>query len=255
MKIDKFNYYFKVRPYKDVALNLGVIYKDLGYFKIDKNKISQIYGLTEQDINHKNYLQNFEEKVKILCDNNNDKLAGKCLQLQRMWNDYCIEYFDIISKVFEIEIVKDVTFNTYCYLQHLPINQVDLNNNVIYLDCNKEVTELFKNFIIMLTKLILLKRWNDYNDWKFNTDFEINNKVWIFADIAIDAIFINSDLVKICSNPSYKYFYSLRVEGVNTIEHFRKIYKQKTLDEFFTELYIFIRKNYQRFLKFKHYLY
>ncbi|MBQ7798493.1 MAG: hypothetical protein IJ371_05160 [Clostridia bacterium] len=253
--MNEFNYYFKVRPAKDVAFNLGVIYKDLGYNKIDKNKISQIYNITSQDINDTYYLNNFAQKVQELNDKESIQLTKLCEQLQQKWKAYRSEYFNIISRVFGIEFNCDFNANTYCYLQFLPINEIDLKDNIIYLDCNREVDEIFKNFVIMLTKLVLIARWNDVNDWNFNIEFDVKNKVLMFVEIAIDAIFANSDLVKICANPTYKYFYSLRVKDVNTMDYFRQLYNTISLDDFFTEVYMFVHTNYTTLLQFKNYLY
>lgn len=255
MEINEFNYYFKVRPVRDVALNLGVIYKDLGYNKIDKNKISQIYKLTERDIGDEYYLINISKKVNSICEQESDRLTKICVQLQQMWEGYREEYLNIIRNAFDIKINYNITDNTYCYLQHLPINEVDLKDNIIYLDCNKNIDEIFKNFIIMLTKLILVNRWNYINNWNFNTEFEAKNKIWMFVEIAIDAVFANSTLGKICNTPSYKYFYSLKLKGVNMMKHFRDLYNILPLDDFFTEVYIYVRDSYQKIMQFKNYLY
>ncbi|MBQ8522184.1 MAG: hypothetical protein IJ458_00795 [Clostridia bacterium] len=255
MKINNFNYHFKMRSSKDIALNLGVIYKGLGYSKIDKNKISNIYNILDSDIEDENYLSKLLKKIEILHMKETDKINRMCEEMQKKWNEYGKEYKNIICNIFGITIDEDITEHTYCYLQTLPINEIDLNDNVIYLDCNKSIEEVFKKFIILLTKIILVNRWNSVNNLRFNTEFDISNKVFMFCEIAIDAIFENSKLCKISSNPSYEYLYSLKIKGQNSMMYFRQLYKQISLDKFFTEVYMFVHKNYQILLKFKKYLY
>ena len=254
MKINEFDYHFKLRPIKDVALNMGVIYKNLGYSKINKDNISKIFGITEQDILAEDYVYNLACKVEQFNGNNND-LLEVCEQLQHRWEGYRDDYFKILKKAFDIDIDRDIKTHTYCYLQALPINEVNLHDNIIYLDYNKSVDEIFKTFIIMLTKLILINRWNDTNRWEFNTEFDVRNKVWIFAEIAIDAVFAGSDLSIICDRPTYKYFYNLEDNGKNVMATFRELYHKVSLDEFFTEVYMFVYKNYNKLLQFKNYLY
>ena len=107
----------------------------------------------------------------------------------------------------------------------------------------------------MLTKAILIDKCNDFNVWKAKYDFDAHNKVWLFADIAVDIVFDSTDLREICSKPSYKYFYSLKINGVNIMDEFRKLYKIISLEDFFISVYMFVHKNYQILSKFKNYLY
>lgn len=255
MKINEIDYYFKVREDKDVALNMGVIYKDLGYSKINKDNISKIYNITSSDIDSEYYLNNILSKVQSLNKKERERLSNICEQLKIKWEAYKAEYFSIISDIFCIDINGGAINHTYCYLHLLPINEINLKDHIIYLDANNSVDEIFKNFIIMLTKALLLYRWNDVNNWDFNTEFDVKNKIWMFADIAVDAVFNNSGLVNICREPSYKYFYNIKVDNKNIMQEFRDLFKNADLDEFFTEVYIFIHNNYQTLSQFKNYLY
>jgi len=232
-----------------------VICKSLGYNQIDKTAIIKLFKLTEQDLNNDLYLHNIMLKVKQLHEQESKRIKELCEQLQQKWDNYRDKYFLILNKVFDITIDTNAQTHTYCYLQLLPINEVDLKNNIIYLDCNKDIEEIFKTFIIMLTKLILINRWNYTNNWNFNTDFDVKNKIWMFAEIAIDAIFANSDLADITTKPAYKYFYSLNIQNVNTMDKFKNLYPTVQLDEFFTQVYLYVHENYQTLLQFKNYLY
>lgn len=254
MRVENFNYHFKKRDPKDVALTLGVIYNDLGYSKIDKAKISKLYNVT-YDAHDKNYINKFINAVETLDTKKQNHINLLCEQLNKQWQDYKNEYLDIINRVLDIKIDNQIVNHTYCYLHSLPINEISLNDNIIYLDYNKSVEEVFTNFIIMLTKLLLITRWNYVNNWNFNKEFDVKNRVWMFAEIAIDAIFCNSDLNNVCKNVSYKYLYSLNIKGINVMEYFRKLYKTKPLDDFFTEVYLFVHENHKALLHFKNYLY
>jgi len=255
MEINEFNYYFKTRSIKNTALNVGVIVKNLGYSKIDKSKIERFFELTKEDISSDKYIENISLKIEYKYNTSRQQMEDICTKLQGKWENYREEYFQILNKVFGINVNRDIKEHTYCYLQLLPINELSLTDNIIYLDASKSEDEIFKNFIIMLTKLMLIKRWNYTNCWNFNTEFDVKNKVWLFAEIAIDAIFANSDLSKISIEPSYKYLYSLKILSENVMEHFRKLYAQVALDDFFTEVYMYIHNNYQTLLHFQHYLY
>ena len=255
MKINEFDYYFKIRDDNDIVLNLNVIYKNLGYSKIDKNNISKLFNFTANDLIGDEYISDLRTKVKNYTADKYDYVLKVCQQLQTKWEGYKENYFRILNKIFDIEIDRDIKTYTYCYLQPLPINEISLQDNIIYLDYNKNIDDLFKTFIIMLTKLILINRWNDINRWNFNTEFDVKNRIWMFAEIAIDAVFANSELALISDMPTYKYFYNLEEDGRNVMNLFREKYNQLPLDDFFTSVYMFVYEKYNTLLQFKNYLY
>lgn len=255
MKMCEFDYYFKMRSAKEVAFQMSVIYKNLGYSEIDKNKAFQTYGITIKDMDNREGIDAIINIVDAKHTEKSEKILELCRQLKERWLNYREEYLKILSKALDIEFDKEAVDYTYCYLHFLPINEIDIQQNIIFLDCNKDIDELFNNFIIMLTKAILLDRWHYFNKWKTDYEYDKSNKVWLFADIAVDAIFYNSPLNTISRNPSYKYFYSLKINGVNIMEEFRKLYKMICLEDFFTSINMFIYKNYEILSKFKNYLY
>ena len=148
MEMNEFDYHFKVRTVRDVTLNLGVIYKNLGYIKIDKNKISKLFGLTEQDIEGDDYLHKIMSKVEMIYEKTHEQTTNICKQLQQKWEEYRDKYFIILKNIFDIDINRDIKMHTYCYLQMLPINEVDLKDNVIYLDCNKDIDDIISDLKI-----------------------------------------------------------------------------------------------------------
>lgn len=255
MNMEEFDYHFKVRSIKDEALNLSAIYKGVAYSKFDKSELAEIYNISNRDVNDINFLQTITNAVADIHNREKDNMDTLCRQLQLKWSTYRKQYLKIISKEFGIVFNKNVINHIYCYLQQLPINEVDLKDNTIYLNCNQSLDEMFTNFIVMLTKIMLLYKWNSFNHWEYNTDFDVKNKIFMFVDIAVDAVFANSELCEISSRPSYRYFYNLNVENQNVMDKFRGLYTQMTLENFFTEVYMFVYINYQTLQQFKHYLY
>lgn len=255
MNIEEFDYHFKARSIKDEALNLSAIYKDVAYSKFDKSELTEIYDISNQDVDDVNFSQTVTNAVADIHNREKQKMDILCRQLQFKWDAYRRQYLKIISKELGIAFSKNAINHIYCYLQHLPINEVDLKDNTIYLNCNQSLDEMFECFIIMLTKIMLLYKWNSFNHWEYNTDFDVKNKIFMFVDMAIDAVFANSELCKICPNPSYKYFYNLNVENQNVMQKFREAYTKMTLENFFTEVYMFVYINYPTLRQFKRFLY
>ena len=252
MKINRVNYYFKFRDIEDIVYQIKAIYEDLAYNEIDKNKVLNAYNITDRcDLK----IFNIEKSVQMVTETNQEVINIKCEFLQKQWNNYSDTYFQSLEDVLNIKINKEYISNYYCYLHYLPINEIDLNTNKIYLDCTCDEDELFKNFIIMLTKVMVANIWQNQNKYVIDVEFDAKNKLWLFIDIAIDAIFANSSLKQICQFPSYKYFYSIKVDGVNIMEEFRKLFSKISLDDFFNEVYSFVYEYYKDILKFKNYLY
>jgi len=255
METNELNYYFKVREPEDIALNISVIDKDLGYNGIDKSNVFASYNINKACVNGKLKVENILSSVKDVCDKQYELMTEMCNKLQQKWGNYREEYLSIIEKCLGINFNREMIYNTYCYLHLLPINQVDLSTKIVYLSYNEDIEQLFKNFIILLTKSIVLDRWNYLCRPAFDTEFDYQNKLWLFIEIAIDAIFSNSDLSKICAQPSYKYFYSIKLNDINIMERFRQLHKLISIDDFFNEVFTFVYENATTLLKFKNYLY
>ncbi|MFQ6724276.1 MAG: hypothetical protein ACLRFE_02960 [Clostridia bacterium] len=255
MKINEFDYCFKMRDDKDISIDIGSIYKNLGYNNCDKEKIAKIYNLSYEDINNDNYLIDINIKVGEINNCIKDNINEKCKSLQNMWDNYRNKYYSIISKILDINIVKDITEYRYCYIQLLPINEVALMDKCIYLIYSEDVNEMFKNFIILLTKLILVNKWKTDNNWVFETEFDAKNKIWMFAELSIDAIFNYSELKSITSSPTYPHFYNLIIDDVNIINLFRDMFCRCEINQFLTNVYTYVHNNYLKISKFKHYLY
>lgn len=255
MEMEKFDYNFRMRNSNEVAVNLAAIYNEVAYAQFDKTKLNDIFKTSKQDTLKPNYIKYFEQIVNDLNNNHNTELNQIINYLNQRWQDFKHKYYEIVKRVFDIQFNNEIVNNLYCELQFLPINEISVSDGAIYLNCNQSNEQIFTKFIIMLTKLILLHSWNNYNNWKFNTDFDISNKIFMFADIAVDAIFHNTELNQVCDNPSYKYFYNLNYQNVNMMKQFREMYKNMDVNKFLDEVYLFVYNNYQSLIQFKHYLY
>lgn len=255
MNICEFNYLFNIRSAHETGLHIGVISKNLGYTNIHKEKVYKAYNIEQQDVDSLSYVKDITSKVEVVHNKEIERMSNMCQQLQLKWNNFKKQYFNCLEKGLGIEFSKDEIYNTYCYLHLLPINEINFQNNIIYLNCNDDIDEVFKNFIVMVTKAILLDRCGDLKSWQTNYEFEAQNKVWMFAEIAVDSIFANTELSSFCPNPSYKYFYSLKIDGVNFMNEFRKLHKLVSWDDFCNSVYMFVYKHYKSILQFKNYLY
>lgn len=250
--MNKVDYYFKLRDAREVASQLQNINKGLEYKYLDKKKALSCYSI---GIGAEYNLNDLFEKVEQIHQQNFIMINQKGDCLNKKWQEHKDEYFKYLEEVLGVEFQSIQAINCCPYLHILPINEIDFKGNTIYLDCNRDEVDIFRTFIVMLTKLIVLKVWQNKVKWDFDTKYDAQNKVWLFAEIAIDAIFCNSKLTKFCSRPSYKYFYSIKIDGVNIMEEFRKLFGKIELLDFLDIVYIFVDKNYKSILKFKNYLY
>ena len=255
MEMEKFDYNFRIRNSQDVAVNLAAIYNEVAYTQFDKTKLNDIFKTSKQDTLKPNYIKHFEQIVNDLNNNRYTELNQTINYLNQRWREFRDKYYEIIKQVFDIQFNNDIVNNLYCELQFLPIDEISVKDGILYLNCNQSNEQMFVKFIVMLTKLILLQSWNKYNNWNFNTNFDVGNKIFMFADIAVDAIFHNSELNQICKKPSYKYFYNLNYQNINMMQYFRQLYKNMEINKFLDEIYLFIYKNYSSLIQFNHYLY
>ncbi|MBQ3502764.1 MAG: hypothetical protein IJA72_03770, partial [Clostridia bacterium] len=128
------------------------------------------------------------------------------------------EYLELLEDSLGIILDDSEKYTISCYLSPMPFNMIDFSENTIYLNADFSENELFKKFVIMLTKIIVLDWWKKHNNWGWNYNYRAENKIWLFIEIAIDAIFSNTKLHKISNNPSYKFFYNAKINDVYFID-------------------------------------
>ena len=249
---NKIDCYFKLREAKDIACQLYSISEGGSHKDINKTRVYSAYML--EDVQNLN-LDMVVQAVDKLHQCRADDVKQKCETLNSLWTQTKEEYISTIQDVLDIEFDGSKAFDCYVRLQHLPINEIDFANNAIYLDCAGGVEDIFTTFIIIFTKLIVLKVWQQHIDWDFDASYNWKNKIWLFVEIAIDAIFAKTKLSKWCTAPSYKYFYSIKLEGVNIMEQYRKLFDKIHVLDFLDTVYLFVQDNYKPILEFKNYLY
>ena len=208
---NKINCNFSIRESGSIAVQIDSIFNGEAYCGLNKNKIVETYKLNSLDMSNRNELDRLTDAIQQVNDTQKRQINNLCVQLQEKWNEYYDEYISAIEDTLRVGIHESF-MSIECQLHLLPINEIDFEKQTIYLNCDKDVNELFKNYIIMLTKLLLVNYWKDLHNCNFYSSYQPQNKVWLFTEIAIDAIFANSQLNKLTANPSYKYFYSLKID-------------------------------------------
>lgn len=248
MDIDKVKCNFNIRQLSETEQDIRNIFNNTTLVGVNKENILK-YLRAESVVN------NTDEIIQLIKRNYNKEqniIEIKCKLLNERWEHYGNQIFDDLNS--QLDLI-DKPFDYICKLHLLPLNIIDYENNTIYLNCNDDVDELFKTSVIMLSKIILLQKYIQLQRYKFNTTFTNQNKVWMFVEIAVDALFANSGLYELYGCPSYKYFYNLQINNVNIMEQFRKLYKYIPLNDFLDKVYKFVRENYETISKFKNFLY
>ncbi|MBO5910269.1 MAG: hypothetical protein J6Q15_02035 [Clostridia bacterium] len=248
MDIDKVKCNFNIRQLSETEQDIRNIFNNTTLVGVNKENILK-YLRAESVVN------NTDEIIQLIKRNYNKEqniIEIKCKLLNERWEHYGNQIFDDLNS--QLDLI-DKPFDYICKLHLLPLNIIDYENNTIYLNCNDDVDELFKTSVIMLSNIILLQKYIQLQRYKFNTTFTNQNKVWMFVEIAVDALFANSGLYELYGCPSYKYFYNLQINNVNIMEQFRKLYKYIPLNDFLDKVYKFVRENYETISKFKNFLY
>lgn len=252
MNINKLRYNLGIRDEKSTAMHIAVVLKNLDYKSNSLCSISEIYGV-DKNLPEIQYVEYLEERVKTKNSENMQKILET---IELMKKDIEENYDDFLRDMGEaLDIDFQDNEQTYCYLHFIPMNEINFENGVIYLQCQKDIKEVIRNFQIMITKYYILKKFCELEPLNMNLEYEPNNKTCMFVELCIDAIVSNSNLKKYIPNPAYKYFYSLKLGNVNVLDSFRRLYPQISLDDFFGQVYMFVRDNYSKIQQFKSYLY
>jgi len=189
-----------------------------------------------------------------LCKINSQRGDEIINSLMQKWNNECEEISKCICDSMQLNF-DELNISFDCRLHFAGINKIDYKKNIIYLDCNNPINEIFEKLIIMISKIVLFQKFVTMQKYEFDTTYVASNKILMFLEIAIDAIINGSELIKICSNPSYKYFYNININGINIMKEFRKLYAMVPIDAYLTHVYMFVRRYQKTFANFKTYLY
>lgn len=252
MSINELKFNIKLRDSLSTALHIDVILKQLGYKASSVSNVGEIYQI-DKDLLWKN--KAVEYIAQQVENKNNSKeyyLSCKIEELQcevdRIHNNFC----DIISNVLQIKFKNKK--ETYCYLQFIPMNEIDFKNELIYLECKDSVREMFRSLLILETKIYIIKKFMEIIPVHYTFEYEGKNRAWMFAEFCIDAVVYNSGLNEFIPNPAYSFFYSLKINGVNVLDSFRQLFPKISLAEFLVQVYAFVRDNYDTIAEFKNYL-
>ena len=96
--MNEFDYNFKIRKPQDIALQMSVIYKNLGYSELDKNKAFAPYGITIDDMEKGKTVKDITAMIEVVNDAQKDKMLELCNQLQERWIDYKERYLKNLEK-------------------------------------------------------------------------------------------------------------------------------------------------------------
>lgn len=253
MKITSNYYIFKIEDTFTSAINIFQIFNNQKHYFIDKSKIMYALGLKSNF--EKNNFGNILQVVEQINANMYNEMQNILKKLQDKWISYEDEYFKLIKQILGLEGLEyDNRSKCTCYLRLLPINEIAFEDNTLFVGYNKNVEILFAKFVTLLTKTLILDKWRQFNDWEWDYEYREDNKIWMFVEIAIDAIFANSVLKKISTTPSYNYLYELRINDINIMSRFRELYNKISLQDFLNEVFVFVTQNYEALSKFRKFL-
>ncbi len=238
---------FKLRNIEDTDRQINMISQGLGYKDIDKPKALKSYMVEAGE-----GLDAIMLQVENVHNEKTAEVNKTCDILDRLWKQNRGGYLNALREALGVEFGR---FDCDVELHYLPINEIDFKNNKICLDCSSESKDIFITFLIMLAKLAILKVWQRYTGWDFDATYAPQNKIWLFVEIAVDAIFANTKLSGWSTAPSYKYFYNIKLDGVNIMEQFRCLFGKISVMDFLDTVYCFVQDNYKSILEFKNYLY
>lgn len=157
----------------------------------------------------------------------NEKLAA----VSDKWSDVKEDVINILQNIFGVDIGEE-TLRVF-----LSVNYVcpyDFENKRIFINYRKTTDEIIEACIHELIHYYWFKKWNIV--FEDPSEFD-EHLVWKFSEIAIDAVFKETELNKYCvrEKPAHEHFYDIETENENMIGHFRALFSQNTIDEFMKE--------------------
>ena len=133
---------------------------------------------------------------------------------------------EILSNIFQCK-QDDEIINAL-----LSINCVcpyDFEKGIIYINYRKSVEEIQETCIHELIHYYRFNKWKELFKEMYEEDL-----VWSFSEIAIDAIFKETDLKQYCVSqfPAHKHLYEINYNNQNMMEYFRILYRKNSITEF-----------------------
>ena len=115
----------------------------------------------------------------------------------------------------------------------LSVNYVcpyDFKNKWIFINYRKTTDEIIEACIHELIHCYWFKKW----DILFENSSYDERLARKFSEIAIDAVFKETELEKYCvrEKPAHEYFYDIKIDNENMIGHFRALFSQNNIGGF-----------------------
>lgn len=253
MKISKLKFHVALRDEQSTALQILTILRDMAYKSGDLKAVAEIYKIDTTLINDKKVLNYVTQQVQNKNQSTAFYLERKITELQQEIDKIQPTYLEDIRKALDIEF--DDEREAFCYLQFIPMNEINLKYQNIMLECKDSVREMLRDLLILETKIYIIKRFMQIIPVHYHYEYEGANRMWMFAEFCVDAVVSNSNLNKYIPNPAYKFFYSLKIDGVNVLDAFRQLFPKISLAQFLVQVYSFVRDNYNTIAEFKNYLF
>lgn len=193
-----------------------------------KEYICEYFELPKEILDEDNSI--LEELVKKVVTNekikNKDTIDRKINESQKLWNKNCKNINCILSDIFECK------FNNNLINAVLSVNCVcpyDFEKRIIYINYRKNVLEIQETCVHELIHYYWFNKWKQL----FNERCE-DNLIWSFSEIAIDAIFKETELRQYCISkfPAHKHLYEIKYNGQNMMKYFRTLYRDNSITEF-----------------------
>lgn len=170
-------------------------------------------------------------------------MKQKIATVSERWNEVSDTVFQILDKIYGITypdkqvIQANFTINYMC--------PYDYENQSFSINFRKSTEEIIESCIHELIHFYWFRKWELIFKDKYN---KYHHLIWKFSEIAIDAIFIETDLKRFCvrEKPAYQYFYKIELHKKNLMEYFRELFVQNGIEEFMKKGICFLIENEKR---------
>lgn len=156
------------------------------------------------------------------------------------WRSIGDEVTQILDRIYHIPypagsvIQANFTINYMC--------PYDRENQSFDINFRKSIEEIIESCIHELIHFYWFRKWEFVFKEKYDNHQHL---IWKFSEIAIDAVFRETDLKKFCvrEKPAYQYFYEVEIHKRNLMEYFRELFVQNEMEEFMRKGICFLIEN------------
>ena len=160
-----------------------------------------------------------------------NSLQTNLINFQNIWDQNENLILNEFEKIFGEKLDEQIICEGYITIN--PICPRFYDNWSFHVYCDSSPLKALVTTIHELTHFLWFDKWKKVFPNYQRNDFEKPSIVWLFSEIAIDAIFYHSIFKEFSGDkPAYDYFYDVKIEGTNMIQLFRKLYENNTLENF-----------------------